>query len=203
MRIASSSILASIALLRPIVVCADDIHLGMIKQCNGFGGDIRISSATCDYCNWGDEATLSGTVSAASCSDICIVVTAYAPLGIGEHYEIFREENYDCSDFSASYKLPNDIPAALKNIASGYVHVEFFENGCSEEGGATRVGCSNLPLTAVPTAVRVTGAVAAVGAVGMAGAAVLNCVKAKGAGAASGGVSSAGGDFSRMKGSVV
>eukprot|EP00547_Thalassionema_nitzschioides_P018724 CAMPEP_0194255548 /NCGR_PEP_ID=MMETSP0158-20130606/34677_1 /TAXON_ID=33649 /ORGANISM="Thalassionema nitzschioides, Strain L26-B" /LENGTH=209 /DNA_ID=CAMNT_0038993929 /DNA_START=94 /DNA_END=723 /DNA_ORIENTATION=+ len=141
-------------------VSADDISLGSIGQCKGFGGKYRVTKAVCDNCNWGEEATFYGKVNADSCSDLCVVATASAALGIGGEQEVFREDNYDCSSsFETSVKFPAGLPKALEHVASGTLKVEFFEGGCD----GTRVGCSKIPLSGISVGVRLGAAVALAG----------------------------------------
>lgn len=185
------------------VAMADDLSVTSVSQCKGSGGTYQVTSASCENCNWGEEATLTGVVNPSSCSDVCVVATATIP-GMGD-WVVFEEDDYDCTvALSTNVKIPV-IPSYLTGVAGGKVVIEFFDGGCD---GGTRRGCSVVTVSAMSAgAVRVvvaSTAVALVGAAALAGALVFrrcrthqHAVVADGGGGAD---TKGGFEFSRMKG---
>jgi hypothetical protein len=150
----------------------DDISVRSVSQCTGGAGKgtYRVVSATCGGCNWGEVATLTGTVNVESCSDVCVVGTAHtAGPAMTDGWVVFRREDYDCGDDLVTEVRIPPVPSYLTGVASGRVVVEFFEGGCD----GPLVGCSVVAVSsAMADVVRFTGgALLLLGVLGLAGTA--------------------------------
>lgn len=142
-------------------VRADTIHIGMINQCTGVGGDIKVQSANCENCNFGEKATLSG---AAACSTsygtstVEMKATAHA---LGQEHELFRQDFTCGSTFESDFDIPHLTPF-LETVAAASIKVEFYD-------GEDRVGCSEIHVNSTPVmGAKIAGGVAVAGLAGFA-----------------------------------
>uniref|UniRef100_A0A7S4HJ79 Uncharacterized protein n=1 Tax=Odontella aurita TaxID=265563 RepID=A0A7S4HJ79_9STRA len=186
-----TSVLFFVAAALVVLPAESAIGLGSPSKCSGTNYDMYLDSVTCSNCDFGQEATLTGTIKGTCPQDgdeVTVVVTASAALGTQRLFE--KKSDCDSSGitFSEKYNIPNiDTP----NIpAMGTITVEM-------SSGGEIIGCDTVSATTTTMrAVQAAGATLAVGAVAAAGVAAWS--KFVAGGAAAGAAATAGSNFQKM-----
>lgn len=139
------------------------IQNGIISHC---GSPVHLESFSCENCNFGETATMTGIVS--GCSDavseggsISATFVAMTPMFGQQEMELFQIDDIQCGvDQTHEFAIP-ELPQLLQSLAMGKVQIHFFETTTG-----TQVGCSTVPLARGIVAVTKIAALATAG-VGM------------------------------------